>query len=55
MAATEELLEAMFSARSIPRLHNEEQMRLCGSLETVVRRGGTSCEMVASLGVNQLE
>jgi hypothetical protein len=34
---------------SVPRLHNEEQLRLGESLETAVRRAGGWCEMAASL------
>jgi hypothetical protein len=48
-ATTEELLEAMFSVPSVPRLYNEEQLPLRGSLETVVRGVGGWCEMAASL------
>jgi hypothetical protein len=46
---TVELLEAVFSVRSIPRLYNEEQLRLRESLETAVRRVGGCFEMAASL------
>jgi hypothetical protein len=60
MAATDtettvELLEAVFSVRSMWRLYNEEQLRLRESLETAVRRVGSLCEMAASLGVSYLE
>jgi hypothetical protein len=41
-------LEAMFLARSVPRLYNEEQLPLWDSLETAVRRVGVWCEMAAS-------
>jgi hypothetical protein len=41
--------------RSVPRLYNEEQLRLQESLETAVKRVGGWCEMGASLGVSQLE
>jgi hypothetical protein len=34
---------------SVPRLYNEEQLRLSRSLETAVRRVGGWCEMAASL------
>jgi hypothetical protein len=57
MAATdmhstiEYLWEAVFSVRSVLRIHNEEQLRLWESLETAMRRVGCWCEMVASLGV----
>jgi hypothetical protein len=47
----EELLEAVFSVRSVPRLYNEDQLPLRGSLETAVRRAGGWCELAASLGV----
>jgi hypothetical protein len=36
--ATTELLEAVFSVRSVRRLYNEKQLRLRESLETAVRR-----------------
>jgi hypothetical protein len=32
--------------RSVPRLYNEEQLRLRESLETEMRRVGVSCETV---------
>jgi hypothetical protein len=35
-----ELLEAVFSVRSVPRLYNEDQLPLEESLETGVRRIG---------------
>jgi hypothetical protein len=41
--------------RSVPRLYNEEQLRLRESLETAVRTVGGWCEMAASLGVSRLE
>jgi hypothetical protein len=34
-AITEELLEAMFSVRSVPRLYNEDQLPLPTSLSRV--------------------
>jgi hypothetical protein len=46
-ATIEELLEAVFLVRSVPRLYNEEQLRLRERLETAVRRAGVSCEAVA--------
>jgi hypothetical protein len=46
-ATIEKLLEAVFSVRSLPRLHNDDQPPLENSLETAVRRVGTS-ETVAS-------
>jgi hypothetical protein len=49
MAVTVEVLDAMFSARSVPRPYNEEQLRLRESFETAVRRVGGWCEMAASL------
>jgi hypothetical protein len=51
-ATTEELLKAVFSMRSVPRLYNEELLRLRESLETAARRVGGWCEMAASLGVS---
>jgi hypothetical protein len=45
----EELFEPGFSVRSVPKLYNEEQLRLQDSLETAVRRVGGWCEMAASL------
>jgi hypothetical protein len=59
MAATdthttiEELLGAAFSVHSLPRLYNEGQLPLGGSLETAVRRVGCWCEVATSLGVGQ--
>jgi hypothetical protein len=47
-ATIEELLEAVFSVRSMPTLYNEVQLPLEKSLETAVRRVGVSCETVAS-------
>jgi hypothetical protein len=44
-----ELLEAVFSVRSVPRLYNEGQR----SLEMTVRRVGGWCEMAASLRGNE--
>jgi hypothetical protein len=55
MAATdthttiEELLEAVFSVRSVRRLYNEDQLPLRESLESAVRSVGGWCEMAASL------
>jgi hypothetical protein len=46
-ATMEELLEAVFSVQSVPRLYNEEQLRLRVSLEAAARRVGVSCEIVA--------
>jgi hypothetical protein len=48
----EELLEAVFSVRSVPKLYNEGQLPLEESLERAVRRLGGWCEMAVSLGVN---
>jgi hypothetical protein len=45
------LLGEMFSVRFVPRLYNEEQLRLQESLETAVRRVGGWCETATSLGV----
>jgi hypothetical protein len=50
----EELLEAVFSMRSVPRLYNECQLQLEKSLETTVKIVGGWCEMAASLGVNSV-
>jgi hypothetical protein len=44
-ATTEELLEAVFSLWSVPRLYNEGQLPL---------RVGGWCEMIASLGVSSI-
>jgi hypothetical protein len=49
---TEELLEAVFYVRSVPRLYNEGQMPLEEGLETAVRRVGGWCQMAVSLGVS---
>jgi hypothetical protein len=46
-ATIEELLEAVFTMRSVPRLYNEEQLRLRERLETAVRRVGVSCGTAA--------
>jgi hypothetical protein len=46
-AAVEELLGEVFSVRYVPRLYNEEQLRLRESLKMVVRIVGISCETVA--------
>jgi hypothetical protein len=54
-ATVEELLEAMLSVHSVPRLYKQKQLRLRGSLETAVRTVGGWCEMAASLGVSQVE
>jgi hypothetical protein len=51
-ATIQELLEAVFCVRSVPRLHNEGQLRLLQSFQTAVRRAGGRYEMAASLGVN---
>jgi hypothetical protein len=51
--ATTDLLEALFSVWSVPRLHNKGQLPLWKSPETATRRVGGWCEMVASLGVSQ--
>jgi hypothetical protein len=50
-----ERLGKVFSVRSVPRLYNEEQLRLRESLETAVRRVGGWCEMAGSLGVSGME
>jgi hypothetical protein len=51
-SSTRELLEAVFSVRSVPRLYNEEQLRLRESPETAVRIVVGWCEMGTSLGVS---
>jgi hypothetical protein len=58
MAATdthptiEELLEAVFSVRSVPRPYNEGQLPLEECPETARGRVGDWCEMAANLGVS---
>jgi hypothetical protein len=54
-STTEELLGEVFSVRSVPRLYNEEQLRLQESLETTLTTVGSWCEMAASLRVSRLE
>jgi hypothetical protein len=49
MNATEELLSAVFSVRSVLRLYNEDQLPLEESPETAVRRVGGWCETAACL------
>jgi hypothetical protein len=49
------LFGEMFSMRSVPRLYNEEQLRLLESLEMAVRRVGGWCQMAASLGISRVE
>jgi hypothetical protein len=51
----EELLEAVFSVRSVPGLYNDGQLLLEESLETAMRRIGGWCEMAASLVVSEVE
>jgi hypothetical protein len=53
-ATIEELLEAVFSVRSVPTLYiyNEDQLPLEKSLETAARSLGGRCEMAAGLGVS---
>jgi hypothetical protein len=49
-ATIEELLEAVFSAQSVPRLYNEKQLRLRRNFQSSDgRRVEGWCEMVASL------
>jgi hypothetical protein len=43
-ATSEELLGEVFSMRSVPRIHDEEQLWLRESLELAVRRIGVCCE-----------
>jgi hypothetical protein len=54
-AKTKELLEAVFSVRSVPRLYNESHLPLVSNLETAVKRVGGWCEMAAYLGVCGVE
>jgi hypothetical protein len=51
----EELFEAVFSVRAVPRLYNEVQLPLEERSETAVRRVGGWCEMAVSLGVSVVE
>jgi hypothetical protein len=51
-ATIEELLEAVFSVRSVPSLYNEGQLSLEENPETALRTVGGWCEMAASLGVS---
>jgi hypothetical protein len=51
---TEELLDAVFSVWSVPRLYNEDQLPLEESPEMAVRRGG-GCKMTTSPGVSGVE
>jgi hypothetical protein len=55
MAATEKLLEEVFSVRSVPSLYNEQQLRLREILETTMRRVRGWCEAATRLGLSQLE
>jgi hypothetical protein len=41
--------------RSVPRLYNEEQLQLQGSLEIAVRKVGGWCAMADSMGVSEAE
>jgi hypothetical protein len=50
-----ELLEAVLSVRSVPRLYDEGQLPLEKILETAVRRVRGWCEMAASLGLSGAE
>jgi hypothetical protein len=54
-ATIEELLEAVFSVRSEPRLYNEGQVPLEQGLEMEVRRAGGWCEIAVSLRVSGME
>jgi hypothetical protein len=55
MHLMEELLKAVFSVWSVPRIYNEGQLPLEESLQTAVRKVGGWCGMATSLGVSQLE
>jgi hypothetical protein len=48
----EELLEAVFSLKSVPRLYNEGHLLLERRLQTALRTVGGWCEMAARLGVS---
>jgi hypothetical protein len=48
-ATTKDLLEVVFSVRSLARLYNEEQHLLRESLDAAVRRVGDWCETAVSL------
>jgi hypothetical protein len=54
-ATTEELLEAMVSVWSVPRLYIKGQLPLEESLETAVRRVGGWRDMTTSLGVSEVK
>jgi hypothetical protein len=54
-ATVEELLEAVFSVRSVTYLYNEGQLPLEESLETALRRVWGWYDMAASLGVSGVE
>jgi hypothetical protein len=54
-ATIEELLEAVFSVRSVQKLYNEGQLPLERCLGMRVRIVEVSCEIAASLAVSQLE
>jgi hypothetical protein len=47
-ATIEELSEAAFSVRSVPKRYNKDHLPLRDSLETEVRSVGGWCEMAAS-------
>jgi hypothetical protein len=49
---TEELLEMVFSVRSMPRLYNKGQLPLEENLEMAVRTVGGWSDVVTHLGVN---
>jgi hypothetical protein len=51
-ATMEELLEAVFSERSVPRIYNEKQLRLREGLETAVRGVGVMRQSPASKNVS---
>jgi hypothetical protein len=51
-ATIEDLLETVFSLRSVPRLYNEGKMPLEENLEKAVRRVEGCCETAASLIVS---
>jgi hypothetical protein len=55
MHTTQELLEAVFAVRSVPRLYNDGQLPLDKSVEMAMRRVGCWCEMAVSLRASQLE
>jgi hypothetical protein len=54
-AKIEDMLQSVFSVRSLLNLYNEGQLLLEERLETTARREGVWHEVVASLGVTGVE